>query len=56
MASILGIYGMIVSVVLLKQIDIKNYSWELGYRHLSAGLCVGGSCIAAGLTIGLVGD
>lgn len=56
MASILGIYGMIVSVVLLKSIDMQSYTWEQGYRHLAAGLCCGGSCVAAGLTIGIVGD
>ena len=56
MASILGIYGMIVSVVLLKSIDLKNYTWEQGYKHLSAGLCCGFSCVAAGLTIGVVGE
>ena len=56
MASILGIYGMIVSVILIKSIDIKNYTWEQGYRHLAAGLCCGFSSVAAGLTIGVVGE
>ena len=31
MASILGIYGMIVSVVLLKKIDLSQYTWKDGY-------------------------
>ncbi len=56
MASILGIYGLIVSVILLKKIDIDNYSWVQGYQHLGAGLCCGLSSLTAGYTIGLVGD
>ena len=56
MASILGIYGMIVSVVLLKKIDLANYSYQLGFRHFGAGLCCGLSALAAGYAIGIVGD
>lgn len=56
MASILGIYGMIVSVVLIKKIDLDNYTWFEGYKHLGAGLCCGLSSLAAGYTIGIVGD
>ena len=56
MASILGIYGMIVSVVILKKIDLANYSFGLGYKHFSAGLSCGLSSLAAGFAIGLIGD
>ena len=56
MASILGIYGMIVSVILLKNIDVENYSWYLGYKHLGSGLSCGLSSLAAGYAIGIVGD
>ena len=56
MASILGIYGMIVSVVLIKKIDLQRYTWAEGYKHLSAGLCCGASSLVAGYTIGIVGD
>ena len=56
MASILGIYGMIVSVILLKKIDLDNYTYRDGYKHLGAGLCCGFSSLAAGYAIGLVGD
>ncbi len=56
MASILGIYGMIVSVILLKKIDLDNYDFIQGYRHLGAGLCCGLSSLGAGYAIGIVGD
>lgn len=56
MASILGIYGMIVSVVLLKKMDLSNYSYAQGYRHFAAGLTCGLSALAAGYAIGIVGD
>ena len=56
MASILGIYGMIVSVVIIKKMDLANYSFAQGYKHFAAGLCCGLSSLAAGLAIGVVGD
>ena len=56
MASILGIYGLIVSVVLLKKVDFATHSWHTGYKHLAAGLSCGLSCLAAGYAIGVVGD
>lgn len=31
MASILGIYGLIVSVMILKKMDLQNYTWKKGY-------------------------
>ena len=56
MASILGIYGMIVSVIILRGMDMNNYNWFKGYKHLCAGLCCGFSSMAAGYAIGIVGD
>ena len=56
MASILGIYGLIVSVVILKKMDVKPYGFYLGYKHFGAGLCCGLSSLAAGYAIGVVGD
>ena len=55
MAGILGIYGLIVSVIMNMQID-KNLTFALGYRYLGAGLCCGLSSLAAGLAIGIIGD
>ena len=56
MASILGIYGLIVSVVILKKMDLNNYNFTLGYKHFGAGLTCGLSSLAAGYAIGVVGD
>ena len=60
MAGILGIYGLIVSIILFSKIsngvNQKNYTFAQGYQHLSSGLCCGLSSLAAGLAIGIVGD
>ena len=71
MAGILGIYGLIVGVLLYIQVSSAftpytpeslndpskwNYNYSKGYNQLAAGLCCGLSCLASGLTIGVVGD
>nr|PVC54670.1 vacuolar H+-ATPase subunit [Theileria orientalis] len=68
MAGVLGIYGLIISIVittnfsilcqLLNNLDGKpgEYSHFSGYSHLAAGLVVGLCSLAAGLAIGIVGD
>jgi len=62
MAGVLGIYGLIVSVILAQSITSPlavgstTYSLYNGYHHLAAGLCCGLSCLAAGGTIGFIGD
>lgn len=63
MAGVLGIYGLIVAVIIAQAVvppnqgDATNtYSSFNGYTHLAAGLCCGLSCLAAGGTIGLIGD
>lgn len=62
MAGVLGIYGLIVSVILIQSITSPSadghtvYSLYNGYAHLAAGLCCGFSCLAAGGTIGMIGD
>ena len=56
MAGILGIYGLIVSVILNQKIDFKNYTKQKGFSHLAAGLCCGLSSLGAGLAIGIGGD
>ena len=55
MAGILGIYGLIVSVLLNTKIDNK-VTFVRGYQYLGSGLCCGLSSLAAGLAIGIVGD
>ncbi|OEU20035.1 V-type ATPase 16 kDa proteolipid subunit [Fragilariopsis cylindrus CCMP1102] len=62
MAGVLGIYGLIVSVIITQAISppgadgSNTYSTYNGYVHLAAGLCCGLSCLAAGGTIGVIGD
>ncbi len=56
MAGVLGIYGLIVSVILVQNVAKKKYSDFEGYAHLTAGLTCGLSGLAAGLAIGIVGD
>lgn len=63
MAGVLGIYGLIVSVIIggsiagSKPVYPKNsYSMYNAMKHLAAGLCCGLSCLAAGTAIGIVGD
>ena len=62
MAGVLGIYGLIVSVIITQAISSplagsgNTYSTYNGYTHLAAGLCCGLSCLAAGGTIGVLGE
>jgi len=62
MAGVLGIYGLIVAVIITQSISTPNgdgsttYSLYSSYAHLAAGLCCGCSCLAAGGTIGMIGD
>ena len=63
MAGILGIYGLIISLLVFQKIPDPNvsgatnlYSYFDGYKHLASGLCCGVSSLAAGLAIGIVGD
>ncbi len=62
MAGVLGIYGLIVAVILTQAIrppasdGTTSYSMFNGYAHMAAGLCCGISCLAAGGTIGVIGD
>jgi V-type H+-transporting ATPase proteolipid subunit len=41
MAGILGIYGLIVSVILIQKIDAATYTYAKGFAHLASGLCCG---------------
>merc|ERR1719245_2029758 len=68
MAGILGIYGLIISVIIsgslkavpydenIQKADTWAYNYALGYKQLASGLCCGLSSLAAGLAIGVVGD
>ena len=57
MAGILGIYGLIISVVLLQKLTgAEPIGVAQGYKYLASGICCGFSSLAAGLAIGIVGD
>jgi len=56
MAGILGIYGLIISVILVQAIKAEKYYSFNGFAHLAAGLATGLSGLSAGLSIGIVGD
>ena len=56
MAGILGIYGLIVSVILLQRLNSETYDYNVGFSHLASGLCCGISSWAAGIAIGIAGD
>ena len=55
MAGILGIYGLIVSVILNQKIG-DTYKYKQAFSHLSSGLCCGLSSLGAGIAIGIGGD
>ena len=58
MAGILGIYGLIVSVILVNKVenDPKTYNAYVGFKTLASGLCCGLSALVSGYAIGIVGD
>merc|ERR1711871_1216233 len=56
MAGVLGIYGLIISVIIANAVTADAYSSYSGYAHLAAGLACGLSGLAAGIVIGIVGD
>ncbi len=56
MAGVLGIYGLIISVVISTALTPVDYTMFKGYAHLAAGLACGLSGLAAGMAIGIVGD
>lgn len=57
MAGILGIYGLIVSIILIQKVDNPTqYTYFDGYKHLASGICCGLSSLAAGIAIGKCGD
>ncbi|KAL8293320.1 hypothetical protein RQP46_000021 [Phenoliferia psychrophenolica] len=55
MAGIVGVYGLVVSVILVNSLD-SPMSLYAGFLQLGAGLSVGLGGLAAGFAIGIVGD
>ncbi|KAG9304260.1 hypothetical protein G9A89_019822 [Geosiphon pyriformis] len=57
MAGIIAVYGLVISVLIAAALSpTDDYSLFAGFIHLGAGLAVGLSGLAAGYTIGIVGD
>lgn len=57
MAGILGIYGLIMSIIITQSIgNVAEYPNAVGFAHMTAGLTVGLSALVAGFAIGVVGD
>ena len=57
MAGILGIYGLIISVILSgKVVMASTYGPYQGFRTMVSGLCCGLSALASGYAIGVVGE
>ncbi|TPX10785.1 uncharacterized protein E0L32_008354 [Thyridium curvatum] len=56
MAGIIGIYGLVVSVLISDNLGQKDYALFTGFIQLGAGLAVGLAGLAAGFAIGIVGD
>ncbi|KAK4242527.1 V-ATPase proteolipid subunit C-like domain-containing protein [Achaetomium macrosporum] len=56
MAGIIGIYGLVVSVLISDSLTQDGYALYTGFIQLGAGLAVGLAGMAAGFAIGIVGD
>lgn len=56
MAGIIGIYGLVVSVLISDGLKQSEYALFTGFIQLGAGLAVGLAGMAAGFAIGIVGD
>ncbi|CAG8975156.1 hypothetical protein HYALB_00004455 [Hymenoscyphus albidus] len=55
LAGILSIYGLVVSVIISSSLAEKS-ALHTNFLQLAAGCSVGLSCLAAGFTIGIIGD
>jgi len=56
MAGIIGIYGLVVSVLIANDLKQHDFSLYTGFIQLGAGLAVGLAGLSAGFAIGIVGD
>jgi len=59
MSGIIAVYALVIAVLIASDIGpppSQNYSLFTGFMHLASGLSVGGSGLAAGYAIGIVGD
>ncbi|KAI5297870.1 v-type proton ATPase 16 kDa proteolipid subunit 2 [Ascosphaera atra] len=59
MSGIIAVYGLVIAVLIANDMGPppeQSYSLYSGFMHLGAGLSVGLAGLAAGYTIGIVGD
>ena len=59
MSGIIAVYALVIAVLIAGDMGpppSQNYSLFTGFMHLASGLSVGGTGLAAGYTIGIVGD
>ncbi len=57
MAGVRGIYGLVLSIIILSGIHTeKNYFEYNGMMHLGAGLCCGIAQYSSGIAVGVVGE
>lgn len=57
MSGIIAVYALVIAVLIANDLSPeKEYDLFSGFMHLSAGLSVGLSGVAAGYAIGVVGD
>jgi V-type H+-transporting ATPase proteolipid subunit len=57
MAGVRGIYGLVLSIIILSGIHPeKGYKEYNGMMHLGGGLCCGLSQFASGIAVGVVGE
>lgn len=57
MSGIIAVYALVIAVLIAGDMTpSQNYSLFTGFMHLASGLSVGGSGLAAGYAIGVVGD
>ncbi|KAJ5317540.1 hypothetical protein N7499_002127 [Penicillium canescens] len=57
MSGIIAVYGLVIAVLIAQAVGPDtNMSLYTGFMHLAAGTSVGLTGVAAGYTIGIVGD
>eukprot|EP01027_Heterolobosea_sp_BB2_P027211 GEZU01042484.1.p1 GENE.GEZU01042484.1~~GEZU01042484.1.p1 ORF type:complete len:191 (+),score=51.87 GEZU01042484.1:80-574(+) len=56
LAGALGIYGLIVSIIIVTTGIKAPYSSYRGFAHMAAGISTGFCSLAAGMAIGIAGD
>lgn len=56
MAGIIGIYGLVFSIVVMSNIIPQYYHMKTAWSNFSGGICVGVCGLAAGATIGIAGQ